>query len=148
MTTISAQAKKKRHFKEVHQHLNKEQNLSELKIVLTSGVEISLPPEMVSVLIEVSERLSKGQAVRLTPVKELLTTNEAAEILNISRPYLIRLLDKGDLPFHWVGTHRRLHLDDVMEYKTQRDQKRFKDLGDLIELSQESIKESERYFKG
>lgn len=148
MTTISAQAKKKKHFKEVHQQLNQEQNLSELKILLTSGVEILLPSEMVSVLIEASERLSKGQAVRLTPVKELLTSNEAAELLNISRPYLIRLLDRGELPFHRVGTHRRLHLDDVMEYKAKRDRKRLKDLGDLIEFSQESIKESDRYFKG
>ena len=147
MTKTSTSSKKK-YFKELHQHLNQAQNLSELKLVLNSGVEISLTQEMVSVLIEASDRLSKGQTIRLAPVKELLTTNEAAEILNISRPYLIRLLDKNEIPFHWLGTHRRLHLEDVTQYKAKRDQKRFKELGNLIEFSQANIKKPDQYFQG
>jgi excisionase family DNA binding protein len=75
--------------------------------------------------------------VPATPVHSGLTTNLAAAVLNVSRQYLVRLLDDGQIPCSKVGTHRRIRIDDLMAYKGERDAKRRDKLCELTQASQE-----------
>jgi excisionase family DNA binding protein len=82
---------------------------------------MELPEPIYRLLRQVAEALRLGQGVVVMPLHSLLTTNEAAEILNVSRPHLIKQLDAGAIPFERVGTHRRIRLSELLDYKEQRD---------------------------
>jgi len=75
--------------------------------------------------------------ITLIPHDKELTTKEAADILNFSRPFLIRLLDRDEIPYHRVGTHRRLRVEDVLAYREQRAAHRREKLRELTSLSEE-----------
>jgi excisionase family DNA binding protein len=107
------------------------------KVVGSNGDEIELPESAQRLLEQVVRVLARGDAVSIVPVQRELTTQQAADLLNISRQYLIRLLDRGEIPFHRVGSHRRLGFDDVMKYKRRRDLERRRGLDELTRLSQE-----------
>ncbi|HZR43328.1 MAG TPA: helix-turn-helix domain-containing protein [Ktedonobacteraceae bacterium] len=83
-----------------------------------------------------SKDIQVNHSIAISPGKEL-TTQEAADILNISKAYMIKLLEQGDIPFIKVGTHRRILLDDLMDYKQRRDASRKKSLAELTQMSQE-----------
>ena len=82
---------------------------------------IELPAGAVAVLMEVLEAMAAGRGVTIIPENAELTTVEAASILNVSRPYLIKLLDEKVIPHRLVGKHRRILIDDVMAYKKRID---------------------------
>ncbi len=87
-----------------------------------SGEAVQLPRSVHDVLIRVVRELAQGNAVTVVPVHAELTTQQAADLLNVSRPYLIGLLDQGVLPYaRTAGNHRRLRLADVLTYKRARD---------------------------
>jgi len=93
---------------------------NQLQLIGPDGVAEDIPVEIYAVLREVFQHLKDSQAISLIPDDTLLTTQQAAEILNISRPYLYRLLDTGEIPFIPVGTHRKLRLADVEALRVRR----------------------------
>jgi len=96
------------------------------------GHAIDLPPSLVHVLEAVAEMVSGGASVTVLPSHAELTTQEAADTLNVSRQYLVRLIDRGDLPSHKVGAHRRVRAEDVAAYRHRRDQVRREALEVLV----------------
>ncbi|MCL2395738.1 MAG: helix-turn-helix domain-containing protein [Acidimicrobiaceae bacterium] len=91
--------------------------------------QVELPENLYRILLQVVEALKHGMAVAIAPLAQTLTTQQAADLLGISRPTLIRLLNAGRLPYERVGTHRRLRLRDVLRYREERraEQYRFLD---------------------
>lgn len=111
------------------------------KLVGPDGKEIPIPDAIYKVLEQVIPLLASDQAVSIVPVGHLLTSQEAAELLNVSRPYFIKLLDQGVVPFErpdGPGSHRRIRFEDLMEYKHKRAAERRQQLKRLTQLSQES----------
>jgi excisionase family DNA binding protein len=102
------------------------------------GEEIELPASLARLLADVVELLRRGDGVTVVPYQRELTTQQAADLLNVSRPYLIRLLDADCIPYRRLGTHRRLRLGDVVAYKARRDAERRVALDELTALSQEA----------
>ena len=105
-------------------------------IVLDQSVA-RLPDEAVAVLLQTLESLSHGKKVELIEVSEELSTQEAAELLNVSRPFVIKLIDEGVLPARMVGSHRRVARTDVLEYKAVQMKQRRKALDEMTKLNQE-----------
>jgi excisionase family DNA binding protein len=87
------------------------------KLVGPLGEQIELPNELFGLLRTAVEELKKGNGVAVVPLHARLTTVEAAELLNVSRPYLIKLLEAKELPYQRVGTHRRVMLADALAYR-------------------------------
>jgi excisionase family DNA binding protein len=111
--------------------------VSQAKLVTANGEQIHIPDSVYQVLRQVVHAMAKGQAISIVPQEQELTTQQAADILNVSRPFLIKLLEQGEIPHIMVGTHRRIRFQDVMIYKQQRDTKRTKLLDELIQESQD-----------
>jgi excisionase family DNA binding protein len=85
---------------------------------------VNVPATAFKLFIDVLDELAKGNAVTVAPVHTELTTQQAAELLNVSRPYLIRLLEANQIPYRKVGSHRRIRLVDVLEYQKLDEAKR------------------------
>ena len=96
-----------------------------------------VPREAAVLLAQVLGYLASGEGVTIMPESAELTTQQAAEFLNVSRPYLIKLLETGKIPFRLVGTHRRVRFRDLREYKNRDDLERRRAADDLTGLSQE-----------
>ncbi|MFB2970830.1 helix-turn-helix domain-containing protein [Aerosakkonema sp. BLCC-F183] len=111
---------------------------SQIKLVGSNGEELLISESVRSMLRQVVRAIADGKTITLTPSNCELTTQEAADILNISRPFLIKLLEEEQIPYIKVGKHRRIRYEDLMKYKKQRDEKRDKMLTQLIQMSQEA----------
>lgn len=98
---------------------------------------VELPAWVVRLMVDVLTQIGLGNAVSIIPIHAELTTQEAADLLNISRPHFVQLLEKKEIPFRKVNTHRRVRYDDVMAYKDRVDSARNKALDDLTAFSQE-----------
>lgn len=94
---------------------------------------LEIDAKLAKLLVEVMELLEEGEGVTFVPISKRLTTQQAADILNVSRPYLIKVLDRGDLAFHKTGRHRRILARDLFEYKRLRESNRSATLKTLIE---------------
>ncbi len=82
---------------------------------------ITLPASIFALVIDLLSKLGNGNAVTIVPVEAELTTQQAADYLNVSRPHLVKLLDRGTLPFRMVGTHRKVLARDVINYRSKAD---------------------------
>ncbi len=99
--------------------------------------KIIVPFQALRLLVGILEEMSQGNAVSLIPIHVELTTQEAADLLNVSRPYFINLLKDGKIPFRKVGTKRRILAKDVLRFKTNIEKKRLKALEALTKQAQE-----------
>ncbi|MFZ5443784.1 MAG: helix-turn-helix domain-containing protein [Myxococcota bacterium] len=107
------------------------------RLVGPKGEEVVLPDAVFHVLARVAEVLARGDSVTVVPVGKELTTQQAADLLNVSRQYLIRLLDEGRIAYTKTGKHRRLRIEDVLAFKERRDAERRNALRDLSQLTEE-----------
>ena len=99
--------------------------------------QIELPTSSLTLLVSILGELAAGNAVQVVPVHAELTTQEAANILNVSRPHMVKLLEEGELPFHKTGRHRRVLFADLMGYKNRRDSASSRAMQELADQSQE-----------
>ena len=114
---------------------------SSLKPQLTSpdGPPIDLPETLYKILVDVVRQLLAGHAVSILPQSLELTTTQAADILQVSRPFFTSLLISNEIPFRMVGTHRRVKLEDVVRYAHARDTQREQILGEMIQEADEAV---------
>jgi len=113
------------------------------KLVGPNMEEIVLPDAVLDALHQMVHALARDQAVTVVPVDKQLTTQQAADVLNVSRPYVVRLLNAGEIPYTKTGTHRRIRFDDVIAYRQRRDAQRKAGLDRLSRLGQDTG----HYFK-
>lgn len=104
---------------------------------LEDGSELPLPKAVTPLLIHILTEMAKGNAVTLIPIHAELTTQEAANLLNVSRPFLIKLLKDNAIPHHKVGTHRRVFYKDLEEYRARCEEERESALQELADQAQE-----------
>jgi excisionase family DNA binding protein len=110
------------------------------KVTIQSDGEktkVELPMSAFRLFIDILANLSQGNAVQVVPVHAELTTQEAADLLMVSRPYLIKLLDEHKIPFRKVGTHRRIRYSDLLDFKNNEEKLREAALDELAAQAQE-----------
>ncbi|MFC7332898.1 helix-turn-helix domain-containing protein [Rhodocista pekingensis] len=107
------------------------------RLVGPLGETVDLPPSVFYVLERVAEVMAHGDAITIVPVGQNLTTQQAANILNISRQHLVTLLEDGRIPYRKVGSHRRLDIQDVLAFRQERARQRRQALDSLAALSEE-----------
>jgi excisionase family DNA binding protein len=98
---------------------------------------ISIPGSAFRTLVEILTQMARGNAITVIPTGAELTTQQAADLLNVSRPFLVQLLDSGQIPYRSVGTQKRILLNDLIEYKNKIDGERRKVLDQLAAEAQE-----------
>ncbi len=104
---------------------------------LENDKTLILPASVVALLQRILKEMSQGNAVSVVSLEAELTTQQAADLLNVSRPFVVKLLDDGVLPHRMVGSHRRVQLKEVLEYKQRTMEQRREALRELTQLSQE-----------
>jgi len=109
----------------------------ELQGELAGDEALVVPREAAVLLAKILGFLANGEGVNVIPDTAELTTQQAAEFLNVSRPYLIKVLESGEIPFRLVGTHRRIRFRDLSEYKSRDDLARRRAADELTGLTQE-----------
>lgn len=117
--------------------LAKARGENSLRVRLNEHEELTLPKSVTHLLYHILTEMSHGNAVTIIPVHAELTTQEAADHLNVSRPYLIKLLEAGDIAYHMVGTHRRIRFDDLDAYKKAKQAHSRSALDELAQQAQE-----------
>lgn len=98
---------------------------------------IALPPGVSTLLETILNYVSNGKSITLMPIDAEITTQQAADLLNVSRPYLVTLLDDGQIPHRKVGVRRRVLLSDILDYKRKIDDARLATLEELAQQAQE-----------
>lgn len=101
-------------------------NSRHFELLSEDGERLEIPDSVRRVFLTALAQMQQGKGVAIVPVGQELTTKEAADILGVSRQYLVRLLERGELSFHKVGTHRRVSLSDLLQYRAARNRERQK----------------------
>lgn len=108
-----------------------------VKVMLDDGKELALPKSVTELLVRILTELSNGNMVNIVPIHAELTTQEAASHLNVSRPYLIKLLESKKLPFHRVGSHRRVKFEDLKKFIAENEAMREAAMQEMADIDQE-----------
>ena len=109
-----------------------------VKIVGAKGRRAELPSVIAGLLDEILKNLQAGKAVSIVPEHQQLTTQRAANLLGVSRPFMVKLLEEGELTFHMVGSHRRVNLKDLLAYKKRRDEERHDSINRMARMEMEA----------
>ena len=104
--------------------LNRMLQLGAPALVGPDGERLELPEAVFRLLKDIVRNMQLGRAIALIPENQQLTTQRAADLLGVSRPHLVKLLESGELPYHRVGSHRRIYLKDLLAYQKRRDVER------------------------
>jgi len=108
------------------------------RLVGPDGRQVELPDTVQELLLKILKNLQQGKAVSIVAEQQDLTTQRAANILGVSRPFLVGLLEDGHVPFHMVGSHRRVYLRDLLAYKHRRDSARHEAIDRMAKAEQEA----------
>jgi excisionase family DNA binding protein len=108
------------------------------KLVGPDGHKIAIPEPVHDLLLMILKNLQAGKAVSIVPEHQQLTTQRAANILGVSRPFLVQLLEIGEMPFHMVGSHRRIYLRDLLDDKRRRDSARHEAINNMARAEMEA----------
>jgi excisionase family DNA binding protein len=127
ISQVDISQKEQREIKDIYLKLRE----AEAKLIGPDGKTEILPNNLYSFLLRLLADLHAGHSVTILQSRHELTTLEAGKILGVSRQFLVQLLEKGEIPFHLVGTHRRMYVRDVLAFKSNRDMGRRKTLDDL-----------------
>lgn len=127
------------HLRKIMAGLVQDEEPTHLQLALEKGemADVTLSPAIAKTFLQVLRLISSGKGFRLIPVGAELTTQQAADHLNISRPFLIKLLEAGEIPFAKTGRHRRIKAEDLFAYKAMRDGRRADALSDMAKLDAE-----------
>lgn len=141
MTPVSVPADEREEVERLHDVLgrlaHRRSRAPACRLLGPKGEEVALPDAVFYVLERVAEVLARGDSITVVPVGKELTTQQAADLLNVSRQYLVRLLDEGRIAYTKTGKHRRLRIEDVLSFKEQRDVARRTALRDLSRLTED-----------
>lgn len=107
-------------------------------LVGPDGHQVAIPEPVHDLLLLILKNLQAGRAISIVPEHQQLTTQRAANILGVSRPFLVRLVENGDIPFHMVGSHRRIYLRDLLDYQRRRDAARHEAIDDMARTEMEA----------
>ncbi len=120
-------------------HIRFKQSTQQLKVVEEDGSEqtVEIPAAAFHLLVDILSQMAQGNAVTLIPIHAELTTQQAADILNVSRPFLVKLIESRQLLCRRVGRHRRIRFEDLMNYKQHIDDQRMQALDELAAQAQE-----------
>jgi excisionase family DNA binding protein len=110
---------------------------AKVRLAGADGQKLAIPASLRRILLEAARQLAHGNGVSLLPVTTELTTQEAGDLLSVSRPHLVKLLEEGEIPFHKTGTHRRVALGDLLAYKERRDRVSRETLDGLVAEAQD-----------
>jgi excisionase family DNA binding protein len=110
---------------------------SELRVRLDDGQELVLPKAATRLIAHLLTEMAQGNAVTIIPVHANLTTQDAADYLNVSRPHIVKLLEEGKIAYHMAGTHRRIKFQDLAGYKIASEKRRREIMGELATQAQE-----------
>ena len=108
-----------------------------IQVEVGENEALVLPRPAAVMVAQVLALLAKGQGVQIMPDRAMLTTQQAADAINVSRPYLIKLLERKEIPYEMVGTHRRIAFADLQVYKRNDDRRRLKAIDELTALGEE-----------
>lgn len=108
-----------------------------------AGDHVELPEEVHRVLLQVIEAMQHGLAVTISPQSRTMTTQQVAELLNVSRPTVVKMLDRGDIPFEKVNTHRRIKLADALAYRERRKAEQYEALAAMYSTEYDEVDDIE-----
>mgnify|MGYP002780592493 CR=1 FL=1 len=141
MTPVAAPVEQQREVAELSRiletMLDERRSVPKCQLVGPKGERIPLPESVFYMLERVVEVMARGDSITLVPVGRELTTQQAADLLNVSRQYVVRLLDEKRIPYRKTGKHRRLRIEDVLAFKEERDRDRRAGLRELSQMTQD-----------
>jgi excisionase family DNA binding protein len=111
---------------------------SQAQLISPAGKSLNIPKPVYRLLVQILKDLSEGASVAILQERQGLTTVQASHLLGVSRQFFVNLLEKNEIPYHMVGTHRRVYIKDLLTYKCRRDRARRAVLNQMLQSELEA----------